>query len=156
MIIKIKSNMAFVYKMFIPLAAVGFVACVMAAIALAVDYEEQKDAVPYMILLGVFTVVLIVILVAIRLYNGRRYEFTENEIVCYKKNTLLERIDVSNIDKIRFGSVSSLFFGAPIEGGLWKLHISLKDGSKKSLAFFSKKNVKELKEKLYGDLIVIE
>lgn len=47
-----------------------------------------------------------------------------------------------------------MFSGELADGGAWKIHLKLKDGTKKSLAFFSIKDVKKIKE-FYGDLVEI-
>lgn len=158
--IKINSNRSFIVKAFVPLVIIAFIVIVLISISLFVNYNEQKDSILILIVLVVYTVVMIGVILLVRFYKGKRYEFTENEIVCYKKEKKIRTINVSDILGISFYRwklqyIFTIFTGVLNDGGCWKLHVKLKDGTKIELAFFSKKDAMLLQKKLYGDLLTI-
>ncbi|MCH5155782.1 MAG: hypothetical protein J1F69_04170 [Clostridiales bacterium] len=159
--INIKSNMAFLIKIMLSLAIFGFIVVVAMSIALIVDYSEQKESIPEFIFFISYTAVMIAGMLIVKLYRGRRYEFTESEIICYNRKNLTERINVSQIEAIVFfkfaliGAADPCYILQQGRGACWSLYIKMKDGTIKVLKFFSKKDALLLKEKLFGDLLTI-
>ena len=156
--ISLKSNRSFIIKLLVPFAVISFVATLMIGITLIVNYDEQKDIMGVLIFFAVYTVVMLCGILFAKLYKGKRYEFSEDKIVCYKRQNRLCEIDIADIEcikffRFRFSYIFTIFIGALNEGGCWKLHVKLKDGTKKELAFFSRKDAQMLKEKLYGELL---
>ncbi|MCH5161439.1 MAG: hypothetical protein J1G04_05355 [Clostridiales bacterium] len=156
--IQLNSNRSFIVKLIIAFIVLWTLFGVAISITILVEYDEEL--IPWLILSCVFDVVFIIAAVAVKFYKGRRYEFTENEIACYKRNQLLNTIKIADIEKIEFYPykwryIATIFFGELPSGGCWSLHVWMKDGKKTVLRFFSKKDAAMLKEKIFGDLLLI-
>lgn len=107
-------------------------------------------------------VILLCIILALKFYRGKNFKFYENKIEIYNKTKLKDTIDMQDIEEMHYPSFNmryfvSIFFGVfmRMEGGCWKLYITLKDGTKKELAFLGKRDIKTLKD-LYGSLLIID
>ena len=128
------------------------------SITISLEYEEELV---WMLIFGCgFLAIMIVVLLFAKFYKGKNYEFTENEIVCYKRKKQLNTIKISEIEKIEFYQYKwkyllTIFLGEIPSGGCWSLHVSMKDGTKKVLRSFSRKEAELLKERLFGDLLTI-
>ena len=156
--IKMKSNRSFMIKLIIPFVVVLFLCVVGVSITLCFEYD--KELIPILIFFCVFLSVMMIAALIIKFYKGASYEFTENEIICYKRNRLLSTINISDIEKIEFYQykwryIITIFVGELPTGGCWSLHVLMNDGTKKILRFFSKKDAETLKEKLFGNLLTI-
>ncbi len=156
--IKIKSNRNWIVKAIIPFAVILFLCAVMISISLC--YEYDKELISILIVFCVLSAVFVIAALIVKFYNGRSYEFTENEIICYKRNRLLNTIDIADIEKIEFYRyrlryLVTIILGELPSGGCWSLHVRLKDGTKNVLRFFSAKDARMLKEKIFGELLTI-
>lgn len=156
--INLKSNKSFILKIFVPIAVILVLLTVLCGATLIIEYDKELLAI--FIAFCAFTAVYISVILAVFFWNGKRYEFTENEILCYNRDKLLEKIDISDIHLIKFYKFKAHYL-IPIcmteveSGGCWSLHAWKKDGTKKVLRFFSVKQAKMLKEQLFGELLTI-
>lgn len=158
--ISMKSNRMFLVKALLPIVIIAAVAGVLAGIALAVNFEEQQDAVSAIVALGAVEIVLVAAILFIRFFRWNSYDFDEREIVRYKRNKKVDTIAVSEIADIyfrtfKFRYLITAILGELMDGGCWQLHVIMQDGTIKRLGCFSVKDAKLLQEKLYGDLIKI-
>lgn len=160
--IELKSNRTFILKFSIPFAIVLGIMSTFLLIVTISDRTSNDFHADLLLLIICFVVELSYIFTTLfaRYYKGKCYKFSEKEIVVYKRNRPIETIRVENIKEIhhykfKFRYIITIFAGALNEGGCWKLHLSLNDGTKKSLAFFSTKDVKLLQEQLYPNLITV-
>ena len=145
-------------KLIIPFVVVSVLCVIGVSITLAFENDEEMDGI--LIFFCVFLAVTVIALLLAKFHKSKNYEFTENEIICYKRKTQLCTINISEIEKIQFyyykwRYLITIFFGELPEGGCWSLHILMKDGTKKILRFFQRKDVEMLKEKIFGDLLTI-
>lgn len=157
--INIKSNRSFIIKIILPSVVFIGVFILFMAILFFINYELMKNNVATLLSLIAFELVMISFILIAKFYDGKNYKFNEAMIEIYNKRKLLSQINLGDIDSILYISfkwhyIITVFAGALIEGGCWKLHINFKDGSKTSLAFFSIKDIKKLKV-LYPILITI-
>lgn len=160
--LKIKSYRGFILKLAIPflvICAALLVSCSIYFVLYPEDIKDMELLIPYIVIVVLAIALFCVIMVA-RFYNGANYVFETNAINVYKGKKFIEIIDIENVEFIyyhpfRLRYIVTTFSGELMDGGVWKLHIKFKDGTKKSLSFFSLKNVKQIKE-IYGDLIEIK
>ena len=156
--IKVNSNRSFIIKLTIPFIVVASLYVIGVSITISFEYDEEFV---WMLIFGcVFLAIMVIVLLFAKFYKGKNYVFTENEIVCYKRKKQLNTIEVSEIEKIEFYPykwryIITIFLGELPSGGCWSLHISMKNGTKKVIRFFSKKDAEMLKEKIFGDLLTI-
>lgn len=156
--INLKSNKSFILKIFVPIAVILALCVIFMGITLTVEYD--KDLLTLFIIFCVFTAVYIAAILTVYFWKGKRYEFTETEIICYKRDKESERINISDIHLIKFYKFK-LYYIIPVcmmeveSGGCWSLHVWKKDGTKKVLRFFSVKQAKMLKEQLFGESLTI-
>lgn len=159
--LKIQSYRGFILKILIPTLVTHILLLIFYSIYFAFVPEDWNDK----FMLGLYIYLIILILVSfcliliVKFYNGANYIFETDSIHVYSGEKFVEKIDIDNIETIyyhpfRFRYIITIYGGELMDGGAWKLHIKFKDGTKKSLCFFSLKNVKQIKE-IYGDLIEI-
>lgn len=122
------------------------------------DLKDTDKLVTYIISI-ILTVICLCSILLVKFCDGPNYIFEETSISIYERKKFVEKINIDNIETIyyhpfRFRYIVTIFFGELMDGGAWKLHIKLKNGTKKELSYFSLKEVKQLKE-IYGDLINI-
>lgn len=158
MSIRVKSNRNWMMKPII-IFVIAWPLCVI-GISITVYFEYDEELIFFLILSCVVLVIFIIAILVIKFYKNRIYEFTENEIKCFKRNRLLNTIDIANIEKINFYRyklryIVTIFLGELPSGGAWSLHVWMKDGTKNVLRFFSKKDAEMLKEKIFGELLTI-
>lgn len=158
MSIKIKSNRSWMIKLIIPFVVVLSLCVVGISITVCLEYDEEL--IPILIFFCVFLAVSVIAVLLVRFYKGKIYEFTESEITCYKRNKMLNTINIADIEKIDFYRfklryIVTIFFGELPSGGAWSLHVLMKDGTKTVLRFFSKNDAQMLKEKIFGELLTI-
>lgn len=159
--IRLKSNYAFLIKLCVSFAVFTFLcSIIMMSVTFAVDYENIADCLWILIFFIVLFVILIVLSLCLKFCRGVNYEFDEKKIAVYEKDKLVETLDINDIENIRFYEFKfryllTIMFGELPSGGCWSLHVKLKNGEKKILRFFAVKDVKTLRDKLYGELITI-
>ena len=159
MLISLKSNRNFILKIFVPPFIAMFFFLVLMIILLAIHYEELKgETLALWLPLAEEAIFLFVILMA-KFYRGKSYTFTEEKITAYKRGKILFQLELKNVQKMYYYSfklryIITIFAGALNEGGCWKLHVVLVDGTKKELGFLSKKDIQLLNKSLYSDLII--
>ena len=158
--ISLNSNRVFIVKLLIPFAVVVGIILLMVCFSIVFGGVEAEDLSIFLIIMIIYEIIFISLILIAKFVVWKRYEFTENEIICFKRRTKVDIIEISDIISIsyyqfKFRYIITIFAGALNEGGCWKLHIKMKDGVKKELCFFSVKDVKLLQEKLYGDLITM-
>jgi hypothetical protein len=129
------------------------------AIALGVNFNEQKDAIGFLILFSCIEIVLFLLLFIIKFYKGKRYIFSKESIEVYKKDKLINKVSIVDIKSIEYFRRRLLWTILSFFGGCMyfncTLAIELNDGKKLYFGYFSKKDVQRLKDELYGDLITI-
>lgn len=158
--IRLKSNYAFLIKLCVPFAVLTFLCIIMMSVIFAVDYENIADCLWILIFFVVLFAILIVLSLCLKFCRGVNYEFDEKKITVYEKDKLVETLDVNDIEYIRFYEfkfryIITIMFGELPSGGCRSLHVKLKNGDVKILRFFAVKDVKMLRDKLYGELITI-
>lgn len=163
--IEIKSNRNLIIKIISPLLIAGIICAIITTIMMLVDPDLPNDIFT-LVLYCSFVVLTAIIMLIIKFHKGKRYEFTESKILCYRRKKLLKSIIVSDIDKIEFikyrlrNYISDIFIGWLTRGQekvgkSWKLHVHYKDGTFETLGFLSPKQAEMLKEQLFGDLLTI-
>ena len=157
--LKLKSYRGFILKILIPFFVLYVILIASMSIYFALNVEDSKDLIPYLIVLTIVAVILLCLILTVKLYNGAHYIFEKDKINVYSRKKHISKIDIADIEIIyyhpfRFRYLITMFSGELADGGAWKIHLKLKDGTKKSLAFFSIKDVKKIK-KFYGDLVEI-
>lgn len=123
------------------------------------DWNKMKESIIAFTCLIILDLTIISFLIGIKLYKGKSYIFTSEEIEIFNKTRFVEKILLSEIESMDYRSFKfryfiTIFFGELIEGGAWKIYVKLKNGDTKILSLFSLKNAKEL-QNLYGDLVKI-
>lgn len=160
--LQLKSYRGFILKLALIFLIVSFLMIIGNFIYLSFFPEDWED----MFMVGLFIIFIVlaltsfIVIIIARFYNGANYIFKTDSIHVYKGKKFKEKIDLENVETIyyhpfRFRYVVTIFGGELMDGGAWKLHVKFKDGTKKSLCFFSLKNVEQIKE-IYGDLINIK
>ena len=156
--IKLKSNRKFLIKIYLPLAIICGIFIGVFGVG-AVAFNDIDGCLLTLVLLICFEAIVIGILLFAKFYKGKSFVFNENEIVVYKRGNQIEKYLIKDIEAIHYYKfklryIITIFAGALMEGGCWKLHIWLNNGEKKELAFFSIRDVIMIKERLYHDLII--
>ncbi len=151
MSVNLRSNPMFLVKLFGTFSVIGALSLIAMGIFFCVDFDGMSDCTPELIFFAVFESVMIALTVLCKFCRGTEFKFTKDAV---------EHIQIQDVQSMffipfKFRYIITIFVGALNEGGCWKLHIKMKDGVKKELYFFSVKDIKLLKEKLYGDLITI-
>lgn len=159
--LKLKSYRGFILKLAITFLIVSFLMIIGNIIYFSFFPEDLEDTL--LVVLFIFFIILaltsfVVIMIA-RFYNGAHYLFKTDSIHVFKGKKFIEKIDIENVETFyyhpfRFRYIITIFGGELMDSGVWKLHIKFKDGTKKSLCFFSLKNAEQIKE-IYGELINI-
>lgn len=163
--IEIKSNRNLIIKIISPLLIMGIICAIITAIIMSVDPNLPNDIFTLALYCS-FVVLMSIIMIIIKFHKGKRYEFTESKIFCYRRKKLLKTIIVSDIEKIEFIKyrlknyisdtlIGWLTRGHEKVGKSWKLHVHYKDGTFETLGFLSPKQAEMLKEQLFGDLLTI-
>lgn len=157
--IELKSNRIFLVKLFFPAFIVTALFAILYVAAIIRDSNLLKESPIDFVMFNVLLIIELSIMLFAKFYNGKSYVFTEQKISILKKGKYLEEINLNDVVSIKyyyfkFSYIITIFAGALNEGGVWKLHVKLKNGTKKELAFFAKKDVFKLKE-LYQDLLEI-
>lgn len=158
--IHLKSNRQFLINISVALAILGVCAIVGMSICIGFDCMSMQECYQIFIMFIIYSAIMICLALFFKFYRGKSYEFSKGDIKIYNKNRLTETVSISDVESIYFIYFKihyfiTIFAGSLYEGGCWTLHIKLKDGTKKELAFFSKKDAKLLKDKIYGDLLTI-
>ena len=159
--LKLKSYNGFLLKIIIPALIFTVLIAIIYSFYFAFYPEDLSDKGELAIYISsiILSVVLFSISLLLKYYNGVNYIFEADCIQVYEGKKFVEKIDIDSIETIiyhpfRFRYIITVYGGELMDGGAWKLHIKFKDGTKKSLCYFSLKNVKQIKE-IYGDLINI-
>ena len=156
--IKMKSNRSWMMKVLVPF--VVFLTLCAVGVSITIYFENDEDLIICLIIFCVLLAICATAALIAKFYKGKSYEFTQNEIICYKRNRLLKTINIANIEKIEFYRYRwwypiSIFFGELPSGGYWSLNVWMKDGTSAVLGFFSVKDAQTLKEKIFGDILTI-
>lgn len=107
------------------------------------------------ITVGVVAAIFLLVFLLFKFGNSAHFVFDEKEIAVYNGGKLTKKFNVEDIEKMYYYSLNSLFAGEHKgEGGCWKLHLKMKNGTREELSFIKLKDVKVLKEKLYNDLTI--
>lgn len=160
-LIHLKSNRHFLINIFVVCAIIGMCGIIGMSIGIFIDCMTIQECYQELIILCVYSAILICLALLFKFYRGRSYDFSKIEIKVYKKKSHIETISIKDVESMyfiyfKFHYLITIFAGSLNEGGCWKIHIRLKDGTKKELTFFSKKDAVMLKEKLYGELLSIK
>ncbi len=157
--VELKSNRNFMVYLLLPWIICLAIMITLMAIALGVNFNEQKDAIGVFIMISCIEIVLFVLLFIIKFYKGKKYIFSKENIEVYKKDKLINKVSVADIKKIEYFSHGLLWTILSFFGGCMYLSctfaIELNDEKKQYFGYFSKKDVQRLKDELYGDLITI-
>lgn len=159
MTISLRENPKFLVKLFGSLSILGALCLVCVGICFCIDYVGMSECFPVLIFFIVYNVVFVSLTLALKFYRGTKFIFSDEKIEIHKKHSV-EIINIQDVEGIlfirfKFRYIITIYAGALNAGGCWKLHVKMKNGEKKELAFFDKKDVILLKEKLYGELITI-
>lgn len=160
MSVNLRSNPMFLVKLFGTFSVIGALSLIAMGILFCVDFDGMSDCTPELIFFAVFESVMIALTVLCKFCRGTEFKFTKDAVEICDRKKAVEHIQIQDVQSMffipfKFRYIITIFVGALNEGGCWKLHIKMKDGVKKELYFFSVKDIKLLKEKLYGDLITI-
>ena len=116
---------------------------------------------PVWFLSSIVIFLLLVVILLICIYKkGKSYIFSQDEIQIYNKGSLIEVIDLNQINSMhyypfRFHYLITIFFGSLNEGGAWKIHLTRIDGSKYEIGFLSEKEAIMLQKELYMNTLKI-
>lgn len=159
----VKSNRSFFIKILVVFLAILSVV-VVAAVVLVVC-GKREGWLEVMAAFGVWIVLTTIAILILKFYKGKWYEFSKNEIICYKRKKVIDRINVPDIlqmiyEKFKLKQAASILLeGIVSEASDYAarhIHILMRDRTQKKLGSFSEKDVLMLKENLYGDLIHIK
>lgn len=156
--IKMRSNINWLLKLIISFIVILSL-CVV-GVSITICFEYDKELIYILVFFCVFLAVLVITALVAKFSKSSSYEFTTNEIICYKRNRVLNTINIADIEKIEFYPyrwryLVTIFIGELPSGGCWSLHICMKDGAKTVLRFFSVKDAQMLKDKIFGELLTI-
>jgi len=154
--LKIKSNRKFLVKLFLVFDIIGTVLL----IATLICYFVLKRTDPsikeflYVVILNSVSVALFTIGILVsKFYNGKSYIFKTDEIQVFNRGKAKYTIYIKDIQEAYYQPFKFKYFWEDeMKDGAWKIHVLLKDGSKKSLGFFDTNDIDEI-SKIYGDLI---
>ena len=156
---ELNSNRNFMIYLLLPWVICLAIIITLMAIALGVNFNEQKDAIGFLILFSCIEIVLFLLLFIIKFYKGKRYIFSKESIEVYKKDKLINKVSIVDIKSIEYFRRRLLWTILSFFGGCMyfncTLAIELNDGKKLYFGYFFKKDVQRLKDELYGDLITI-
>lgn len=157
---KIKSNRQWIVNtLLIPLIVIT-IFLVFVIVAFCLDAWGSREFPEAIYICGIVEMLYICAVLIVKFYRGKSYKFTCETIIVYKKGKEIEKISREDIKSIKFNVFKvrmffTIFAGMLREGGCWQLHISMRDGMKKNLGYFTLKDVRKLKDELYGDLLII-
>lgn len=159
--LQLKSYRGFILKVAITFLIISFLIIIGYSIYFSFFPEDWKELLHVGLFISyiILALVCFIVIMFARFYNGANYIFKTDSIYVYKGKKFIEKIEIENVETVyyhpfRFRYIVTIFGGELMDGGAWKLHVKLNDGTKKSLCYFSLKNVKQIKE-IYGDLINI-
>ncbi len=157
--IELESNRSFIIKALLPIFFIGCFMTIFCIFGILLDVFEIRDNIYLLFIFLGYDMFFFGIILFAKCFRYMSYKFSESEIAIYRRGKLIEKINILDIEEIhfyrwKFRYIITIYAGALNEGGCWKLHLWLKNGTKKELAFFSVKDANMLKEKLYNDLIV--
>ncbi len=155
--LKLRSYRGFIIKFLIPFFVMFTLLTVIISICHILYPEDSEDILIYYIISGIMAAVMLCLILFVKFYNKTYYVFEKDKINVFNGKDFVAKIDIANIEKLvyhpfKFRDMVTIFYDERL--GVWKLHVLLKNGTRKSLAFFSIKDVKKIKE-IYGDLVEI-
>ncbi|MDE5943442.1 MAG: hypothetical protein K2H30_04455 [Clostridia bacterium] len=157
--LKKKLYLGFIIKILIPFLILSTISLILCIISVACSFWSNGGNLDVIILFSVIDFLLLSAILFVAFYKGNIYVFNTEKIKVYKREKFVEEISVNNIESIRYKPfrlryIITIFLGELSDGGAWKLHVKFKDGNKRELGCFSKKDAEQLKE-LYGEMFVI-
>lgn len=152
--VKLKSNRRFMLYISIP--AVCFFTVVLLFLLIGqtlglLTIIEGPGDLETLIMCIVFEIIGVLSTLIIILYKGKSYIFKDNSIEIYKNGKLIEKLIISEVERIdyypfRWHYLITIFRGALPEGGAWKFHLLKYDTTKHLLGFISEKDAYRIKE----------
>lgn len=161
--LNIKSNRNFLVKLFAVfdvLFALLFAATLVAyLVEKGADYVSVKSYLWVVITSLSCAVLLTVAILVAKFYSGMHYVFKKDKILAYNREAPIDVISLTDVQTAYYKSfklkyIITIFFGDMSDGGAWKLHVFLKNGEKKELGFFDKKDAEKIRA-FYDNLIEI-
>ena len=159
MTITLKSYKGFYLKLWFLALGLFLIMTIWLSIVLAMHPEEEQDNFGLLIYCIVVDVILLLIILYLIFSPAIQFVFREGDITVLKKGREIDRVWLGNVEKMiyypyRLRYVVTIYFGELREGGAWSLHLLFENGTKKTLRFFSKRDILKLKE-LYPDILEI-
>ena len=125
--IKLVSNRKFILYIAIPFAVMYCLVIIyMIVVQIAGLFNIYDEPIPF-ISSVFFLLCLVAVIIYTKYHIGPSFLFTDTYIYIYKKNDLIIKIDVANIEYMhyypyRFHYFITILFGALMEGGAMKIH----------------------------------
>ena len=159
--IKMKSNRKFM----MPIAVTFMIFCILLIIiSVILNIVNELKLISTLEEIWIIIILMLLdftVILFIKGYNGKKFIFNDKVIEIYKKDVLIDSIKVNDIEvmnyyEFKYHYFFTIMFGTLNEGGLWKIHVRMKNKSKIEIGFLSLDDVQYLKTNLYGEMIVIK
>ncbi len=156
--IKIKSNSKWVFIILLPLAIIDLLLILILSVILINDYTLLNDLFVALIILGVIEILLTAVIISIKVFNVKNFIFNGSEIIIYKGSKFINKVEIANIEAMKYYPMKWYYIFTVFLGianvGTMKLRVSEYKGEEHFLGFFSRRDIKRIKE-IYIDLIEI-
>ena len=83
--IKIKSNRNWIVMVFLPALVLGLIPVIFISVLFIINYEAMKENLGVLILLTALCIIIAIIMLCIKFYNGKSYVFNEEQIDMYSR-----------------------------------------------------------------------
>lgn len=158
--LELKSYRGFIIKILFPFIILAPLALILIIVSVSCSLMDSKEGIWLIVYFAVLDFLLITGTILAKFYKGKIYIFSAEKIKVYKREKLLNEININDIETIvyhpfRWRYVITIFFGELMDGGAWKLHIKYKDGEKIALSCFGKKDVERLNAMFQGLISVV-
>lgn len=100
--LKLKSYRGFILKILIPFFVLYVILIASMSIYFALNVEDSKDLIPYLIVLTIVAVILLCLILTVKLYNGAHYIFEKDKINVYSRKKHISKIDIADIEIIYY------------------------------------------------------
>ncbi len=154
--LKIKSNRKFLVKLFSVFDIIGMILLIAALICYFVLKRNNPSVKGflYVVIINSVSVALFTIgAIVSKFYHGKSYVFKTDEVQVFDRGKAKYTIYLTDVREAYFQPFKfKYFWEGEMKNRVWKIHVILNDGSRKSLGFFDQNDIDRITN-IYGDLI---